>query len=514
VISMIRKAYDQPDAPEEDLKTLKCVVEGMTIYDCMVAIHNNIAWRAPYYYAALRECYQIMDGGQLIQLLAAMTKGGNECIGRKRYAFSTLMDLVDPFREAGPFCEDGSDELPPVPVSLSPPFAGASASLEGLSALQSNGSPPLVATQPHPVARARAALWTRAEGFLDEYKENAFKAAFMEPVKVYVRCTGGKDLEVGNAQVHGANTYAAVLLSTLGVQLPLQPFLDDAHAHGRRCFLAVESTEYHAALRALASPENFGRDSIMMKECKGFRIAKKIPEVFVFEGSTPRCISNAAVDPDEQSAPKRAALAPYLERFMNYFTEDVLLERLFNFLSDERPDAMATCFAAMQRSMAGFYDSADDGDFDDYRYWFWDEDAWTFDVDRALHFFGSLGFIHPDHLSPPPPLFSRVATVESAIAAEHDRLERLEGKISEFLADDGRLPTRPARRNGEGTWRRGINSVSPVPVGHTLYSWLPTHAKHRMSRRRWPRSMSPPLGHTPYSWGLVSAEDLRPDPFF
>lgn len=211
---------------------------------------------------------------------------------------------------------------------------------------------------------------------------------------------------------------------------------------------------------------------------------------------------------------------------MYFFSEDVLLERLFNFLSEERPDAMATCVAAMQHTMVGGADATvcESEDVDDYRYWFWDDtaDMWTFDIDRALHFFGYLGFIHPDHLPASPPLASRIATMESALAAEHDRMERLQKKISRMLVVGGdvggekeaepvvdleQASHRETVRSQ--TWTRGNGSAPAVPIGHTLFSWLPSQARHRRSRRRWPSSMSPPLGHTPSSWGLISGEELR-----
>ena len=49
----------------------------------------------------------------------------------------------------------------------------------------------------------------------------------MEPVKLYERATGGDECRIGNSQVHGSNAYASVLLSTLGIQLPFAPYLDD-----------------------------------------------------------------------------------------------------------------------------------------------------------------------------------------------------------------------------------------------------------------------------------------------
>ena len=135
--------------------------------------------------------------------------------------------------------------------------------------------------------------------------------------------------------------FAALLLSTLGVQLPMHPFLDDTHAHGRRAFLRAaapaalgdpcrsggdssESSDAFARVVAeLAQPANLGRDGRAVARralgADAFRrllgggggtgrgggggggeaaaaLAAAAPEeLFIFEGITPRQLANAAV---------------------------------------------------------------------------------------------------------------------------------------------------------------------------------------------------------------------------
>ena len=71
-----------------------------------------------------------------------------------------------------------------------------------------------------------------------------------------------------------------------------------------------------------------GRDSVGMKECKGFTIEKTVGSTFIFNGATPRIISNAAIDPSEANRESRERLGPYLERFTAFFTPEFVLEKV------------------------------------------------------------------------------------------------------------------------------------------------------------------------------------------
>jgi len=289
---MIRKAYHLEDkAAQTDaaIQLLPCAIESTGIFASVVAIHSHVGWRAKYYHAALRECFASMEDGQLFALLAALTKGGNECIGRKRYAFNTLMDLVDPTHRNN----DGSDQR------------------GNESDVESARSSPLTDVMEQAASNICAAV----EKWLDAYKDTAFRAAFLEPVACYARATGGGDLEAGNAFVHGANTYSAILLSTLGIQLPMQPFLEDAHVHGRRPFLrtAAACPTFAAALTSLSLPENWGREGRAVRACANafVPLEARVAESFIFPGDTPRRLANAAVDPSPAAAAERRELAPY-----------------------------------------------------------------------------------------------------------------------------------------------------------------------------------------------------------
>jgi hypothetical protein len=315
---MIRAAYLLDEAIDDDeVKRTRCAIEGFNIHDCIAAIYRAVGWRAKYFYVALRQCSETMESGRLFCLLSALAKGGNECLTRKRYALNVVLDLVDP--EASPSVSASCQAPLPAAVALLslPPEGDRAGGRAGGGAGGGAGGCDVDGLG-GPLGRAEARLRACADRYLDEYKDGAFRAAFMEPVKVYTRASGGGDLEVGNATVHAANAYAAVLLATLGVQLPIQPFLDDDHAVGRRAFLAAARLcpAYQAALDALARPENFGKDAASLPACRGVQLPKtaRQPEGFIFDGLRPRALADAAVDPTEPNRARREELAPYLDR--------------------------------------------------------------------------------------------------------------------------------------------------------------------------------------------------------
>lgn len=489
VRSMIRKAYVvKDDVSDGTVEGMHCVVEDKVMYRCVCAIYTSVNWRAKYFHAAIRYCHDHMDESELIGVLAAMTKGGNECLGRKRYAFSTLMDVVDQVRanlkeplrpasgaaaehdadgsggEAGAAHAGGADDEDAVseyddwscPVCTYINSAGSSkcdmcdtnapedmaSAQRAAKALKASGSPsgpksPVSATKTStskptwdedatlddkdPVRRLSAAtrmIWEYTELYLDTYKDNCFKAGFIEPVKVYYNTNhSGDALKIGNAVVHSANVWGALLLSTLGIQLPMQPYLDDDSDHGRIDFLGakmMENEDFRAAMEALALSENLGKDCNTVRECK---ISSSVPSLssgaFPFNCKTPREIANAAVDGSRGNQKRREAVAPYLERFMGFFTEDYILQKLFTVLNEDRPEAMAEIFAAMRR--CGQFRIAEDQD--DYRYWFWDEETWAFQLHSALQFFGFIGFIRPDRLDRSTPTVEALVREAAASAS-------------------------------------------------------------------------------------------------
>ena len=61
---------------------------------------------------------------------------------------------------------------------------------------------------------------------IDDIKDKALRATFLEPTKMYFRAVND-DIMEGDVDIHGSNTYLAILLATLGVKLSRTPVLND-----------------------------------------------------------------------------------------------------------------------------------------------------------------------------------------------------------------------------------------------------------------------------------------------
>lgn len=175
------------------------------------------------------------------------------------------------------------------------------------------------------LSEARRALWEAALVFADDWKEKALMSTFLEPTKMYYHACGERSL-AENVEVHGSSVYLAVLLSTLGVRCPRTPFLLDTPISTVSFLDALERGQ----VRALWSPENFGKPFSAVPECRVPRLRATLANHysnFLFSGRQPWQIANSAVDASNP-VDRRRKLQPYLEQFSNYFSEEFLVPRL------------------------------------------------------------------------------------------------------------------------------------------------------------------------------------------
>ena len=165
------------------------------------------------------------------------------------------------------------------------------------------------------------------EQWLDDHKLAAFKTTFVEPALLYFSAISA-ERHLINTIVHGRNLYAAVLMSTLGVQLPVAPFLDDNHRWGWVPFLRVAKADpdFKSALDVLWKPENLGKDRVTLPPCKN---VKSVPsevrppdKTFIWDDQemTPRTLANAALDMSASNKDRRDELSEYLAKFIEWFS--------------------------------------------------------------------------------------------------------------------------------------------------------------------------------------------------
>eukprot|EP01012_Entosiphon_sulcatum_P005761 TRINITY_DN12624_c0_g1_i2.p1 TRINITY_DN12624_c0_g1~~TRINITY_DN12624_c0_g1_i2.p1 ORF type:complete len:380 (-),score=72.56 TRINITY_DN12624_c0_g1_i2:57-1196(-) len=267
---------------------------GENIVRSAARMYADAGWERDVLWHALWVVMQHDDTDGLRLILSLLVRGGNECAARKRFVFVVLV------HRAGQFLKRGTTA----------------------------GCDPDAGSEGRTVEAAVSHLREVAVSYLDELKEKAFASTFLEPTKAHFRAIGDSVME-GDVDVHGANTYAAVLLAALGVRLPRVPLLGD-EAKG------IVDFEAASGFPDFWKDENFGRaytdPKLRLKRRPNTAVAPK--NVFIFPGDTPRQVANVAVAPNS-SPHQQKQLAKYLEQFAHYFSKEFILGKLFMHLYQE-----------------------------------------------------------------------------------------------------------------------------------------------------------------------------------
>mmetsp|Transcript_9070 Transcript_9070/g.15545 ORF Transcript_9070/g.15545 Transcript_9070/m.15545 type:complete len:865 (+) Transcript_9070:125-2719(+) len=240
------------------------------------------------------------------------------------------------------------------------------------------------------------------EDFLDDHKERAFKASFMEPTRLYFDLVGDS-CQRDHVNVHGLNWYLAFLHSALGVQVPLLPEYNDPHVMGFADFWKALEDE---AWQCFSDPVHFGADFEGISKLKqhGRRLLKQnVPRCQFPAGHatrSPKQFGNDAVNPAHECSSRRCELAIYAERFAHFFNHGFFLRKALETLNSEvKPEHAG--FRKACETLYGFYRSEncteafpiDQATFLEYCYV--DEYFMELDIARVADFFAWLGVVKP-----------------------------------------------------------------------------------------------------------------------
>jgi hypothetical protein len=332
----IRKAYDMPDLPSQEIRGLSCMIEGYVIFRTVSSMYKELDWRASFMHAAMRELYTTLDAGCWIGLLAALAKGGNECLGRKRFAFNSLIEMIVPNETA---VADLTET-----ASVQAPMRDAPEQIldESTRSFEDNS----------PLARSKQKLKAYFQNFIDEFKLKALKSGMMEPLKLYLWGTGGSDLSLMNAEVHDVNWMAALLLAALQVQLPILPYLGEVNITDVH-YLATNNDDYREVLKELDKPEFFGYAFTATQLWKKKYHASKpqfertAGESCWAKGSA-QARATGAINP-QATKESRQQVMLYLRRFMSFFRPDYLCEKLAIALTRDRSYDFEVVFSGFKR---------------------------------------------------------------------------------------------------------------------------------------------------------------------
>ncbi len=157
-------------------------------YRSLVVVYNDLdEWQKPLLHMALVEMLLHHDKDGMQVLCGLFLRASRECMARKYDVFMIAIQRSTPNDSA-----------------LRQQDAAAGSVLDS----------------------HKARLFHEAQIAVDDLKDKAFKSVFVEPTKLYFHAVGDTIME-GDVEVHGSNTYLALLLSALGVKLARSPLLDD-----------------------------------------------------------------------------------------------------------------------------------------------------------------------------------------------------------------------------------------------------------------------------------------------
>jgi hypothetical protein len=443
-------------------------------YQAGITLYTQYSWERPFLHAALRQLTESCDDSASMAVLASlMAESAGQCLARKQATFASIVNRL-PFPEPQPLHSDTT--------------IGAAAA-DPVAALFAVGGA---------AAAARGRLHAAAAAALEQTKERALQATFLQPTIAYYRAAG--DALEGDVDVHGSNTYLALLEAALGVRTGRLPLLSD---EAKGVFHTMAVPEMAAALAALWADDAFGKQvGAVAAASRGIALRSwRAPNQMIWptDGDV-RAVADAAVDPSPSNAAPRAALAPYLVQFCHYFSEGFLLPRLFTRLSTD--DALLAdlqaVFAVLKtvppQSLS--WRAGESGaeppcavmatipdDVTDVRYWMWDMSVFppTLNAAAARSLFAAIGVATWPGETARMPVAAGPATAAGGAGGAAAQLEQpaQPATVARIPAADMRLSAAGDVRGG-GTGREFLTNLAGegtqpwnkwLHPGHVQRSW-------------------------------------------
>lgn len=278
---------------------------------------------------------------------------------------------------------------------------------------------------PHglPYSAALRKFYECFESFLDDHKENAMNATFVEPNRFYWARTAGRHetpvFLTDNVDTHAVNWYIALLNSALGVHVPRQAIYWDDFPAPVVDFWAGLSDE---AWEAFRDPDHFGSSwrGIPRIARGGSQLIRNRNLLGGYLPHNPPCERNhkttclgAAMNADLRPASRfaneavnpaapvqqRVCFARYLERFAWCFSRAFFVRKCFEALNSEQKPEHAGVRAAMETLFAEYRLHSSSGvpaDVESYvEHCYADDMYMELGIEKTARFFEWLGIVKP-----------------------------------------------------------------------------------------------------------------------
>lgn len=269
-------------------------------------------------------------------------------------------------------------------------------------------------TESDQLAKAKRRVFDHCVNCIEDLKEAAFRSVFLEPCELYFDLIGDSTAS-GDVDVHGSNTFAALLEATTHIRLPRYALLDDGFA-GIADVSVIQSDSFQHAVHLLRQPENVGKRyrSVLHQDLRKGLIklnraaSYRGHRTFIFNEDSSSmhatCVADlvrAATTPYLSSPESRERFTSYyLSSFAAYFSAEQILPRLFNSCHQDTSgisEDLQTIFLALKAdpTIASSSSAMIPPDTEHYREWLWDIESLppVFRIDAARMLFGLCGVV-------------------------------------------------------------------------------------------------------------------------
>lgn len=258
--------------------------------------------------------------------------------------------------------------------------------------------------------KAKRRVFDHCVDCIEDLKEGAFRSVFLEPCELYFDLVGDS-VASGDVDVHGSNTFVALVEATTNIRLPRFALLDDGFA-GITDVSVIQSDSFQRAVNLLRQPENVGKryQSVLNNDLSN-RLIKlnraacyRGHRTFIFNSDPSAmhstCVADlvrAATTPYLSSKENRERFASYyLASFARYFSAEEILPRLFNSCHQDTAgisEDLQTVFLALKEDPTVAPTLPPDTEH--YREWLWDIESFppVFRLDAARILFSQCGVV-------------------------------------------------------------------------------------------------------------------------
>jgi len=307
---VIMKAYSLPS--ERDALRQKCLICDQVIYPVLTALWSTFKWRRPYMTLGMQYWLHLGDKDSIIAKLSEVTERGSRCLSVKRLAFDSVVKHADHLlwiKRAENEKKAGGDK-------------------GGLDSKAGSDSMTL--------HEAKAKCKSIFEEYIDQHKLMAFDSAFREPLACYYTDID-RTFYIKDFNNHGLNWWLAGIMCSIGMQMPIIPFLNDTGSGGHCAFWGASGT--NKIWNEYKKKENFGRKFHAVLPLKRLRKGSfgKVSH-YDFHGQkfapSPKDFAQALIN--NGSIRKRWSL--YIERLAHFFTVEFFCEKAVSVLMQENTD--------------------------------------------------------------------------------------------------------------------------------------------------------------------------------